>query len=415
MIPLAFRYLMSRRRQTILTLLGIFFGTAGYVVISGFFIGFQNYLIQQMVDNSAHIHIQQRDDYLTAHGLDKVFYGDKPQVLWDAQPAGREDNARIENPQGWYARLNADPRVVAYSPQLTASALFTKSKTSVSATLIGCDPLKQSKVTNILDNMVEGNFSDISSGGNRIVVGRELLNELGMRVSQNVLVSVGTNSPAPLKIVGVFSSGNKATDLQAYGSLTDVQKLNRTPNVINEIGVKIKNYNEAAAMATFWSKLFPEKTESWDQQNATAFSMFAMQNTMRAVIIATVMIVAGFGIYNVLMMTVNQKRRDIAILRSMGYGTTEIIWLFLSQGMLLGLAGAMLGLLCGFIVCKYLQTIPFAGPPGSTKMDHLHIALSWSIYLQGSILAILSSSIASFLPAHAAGELTPIEIIRAGD
>lgn len=416
MISLALRYLLARRRQTVLTLLGIFFGAAGYVAISGFFLGFQNYIVQEMVNNSAHVHVQERDDYLTERSLDGAFFrGAFARVFWAAAPAGRKDNARVENPQGWYARLKADPRVVAYSPLLTTSALFTKSRTSVSVTLIGCEPDKQAKVMNVLDNMTEGSFSQIASGGNRVVIGRELLNRLGLRLSQNVLVSVGTRAATPFKIVGVFSSGNKQTDLQAYGALADVQKLNGTPNVVNEIAVRLTDYSRATDVATEWSKLLPEKSESWAQQNSSVFSMFYMQNVMRAVIVATVMIVAGFGIYNVLMMTVTQKRRDIAILRSMGYGAGEVESLFLFQGLLLGGVGASLGLAVGYGACRYLQTLSFPGPPGSTKVDHLHIALTASIYLQAAALALFASTLASFLPARAAGRLTPIEIIRAGD
>ena len=416
MIALALRYLLARRRQTILTLLGIFFGAGGYVVISGFFLGFQDYLTEQLVDNAAHVHVQSRDEYLTERSLDGAFYGGRPaHVFWDAPPAGRKDNARVESPEGWYARLAADPRVVAFSPQLTASALFTKARTSVSVSLVGCDPYRQSKVMNILDDMVEGTFTDIGSGGNRIVVGRELLDRLGLRVSQNVMVTAGTGAPMPFKIVGVFSTGNKNTDLMAYGALADVQKLNGTPNVVNEIGVRLKDYNQATEVATLWSKLLPEKSESWAQQNASVFTIFRMQNIMRLLIVAIVMLVAGFGIYNVLMMTVSQKRRDVAILRSMGYGSGEVESLFLFQGLLLGAVGAALGLACGYAACRYLQTLTFGGPPGSVRREHMHIALAPAIYAQAAALALAASGIASFLPARAAGRLTPIEIIRTGE
>jgi lipoprotein-releasing system permease protein len=99
----------------------------------------------------------------------------------------------------------------------------------------------------------------------------------------------------------------------------------------------------------------------------------------------------------------------------MGYSAGEVEVLFLFQGLLLGSAGAALGLLCGYTACRFLQTLSFPGPPGSTKVDHLHIALSPRIYLQAVALALGASGIAAFLPARAAGRLTPIEIIRAGD
>ena len=135
--------------------------------------------------------------------------------------------------------------------------------------------------------------------------------------------------------------------------------------------------------------------------------------------IMTVLIVAGFEIYNVLNMTVTQKRQDIAILRSMGYDTFDVVMLFFSQGLILGVCGAIFGLISGYILCRYLQTIPFSGGPmggghpGGTQ-GYLHIAVTPMIYVQATLLALFAASIASILPSRAAGKLTPIEIIRQG-
>jgi lipoprotein-releasing system permease protein len=92
-------------------------------------------------------------------------------------------------------------------------------------------------------------------------------------------------------------------------------------------------------LATAWANFGPEKVESWDQINANVFDVFRIQDAIRFLSIGAIMVVAGFGIYNVLNMMVIQKRRDIAILRSMGYSTREIISLFFTQGFLLGITG----------------------------------------------------------------------------
>jgi len=311
MIALAIRYLFSRKRQSVFTLLGIFLGAAGFVIISGFFIGFRYFMIDNLVNNSAHIFIQARQDFLEPHTLDMPFFGTLyDHVFWRSVPAGEKDYNRIENPQGWYARLDADPRVEAYSPQIAVAALFSKGGNPISAGLIGCLPERQALVNTVADNMVEGKFSDIGSGGNRIIVGQELLHRLGAKILQNVMVSVGNGVQAPFQIVGTFDSGNKRSDLQAYGSLADVQRANHTLNRINEIDVKLYDYELSAGLATTWSSISPETIESWDQRNANIFTIFALQAMMRNIIVAVVMLVAGFGIYNVLMMTVTQKMRD---------------------------------------------------------------------------------------------------------
>ena len=420
MMFLALRYLLRRRRQTIFTFLGVFLGTVAYVTVSGFFLGFQTYMVQQLVDNTAQVHIQARQYTLTEHELDSSFYGPSivpnvAHVFWNPPPAGMQGFTSVQNPQSWYARLRADPRVEAFSPLLTAPALFSAAKVSVSANLIGCNPAEQAKVTIVASYMVNGNFNEIGYGGNRIILGDELMNRLGAGLNQVVMVSVGLGRPVPFRVIGRFRSGNRGVDLQAYGALADVQQLRGTPNQVNEIGVRLKDYRRAAEIATSWSQIAPERIESWDQQFANVLSMFSLQTTLRFAMIATVLVVAGFGIYNILNMTVTQKRQDIAILRSMGYDSLDIVMLFLSQGIIIGFFGAIAGLVIGYLICLYLQTIPFMSPATTAgKGGYLQISLSASIYLQASALALLTASLASILPARAAGQLSPIDVIRQG-
>jgi lipoprotein-releasing system permease protein len=415
MIFLAIRYLIERKRQTLLTLLGVFFGTLAFVAVSGFFVGFQGFLVQQLVNNSAQVHIEARQDYLAPHDLDIAFFGsDVERAFWINPPAGMKGYIEVQNPQAWYSRLKQDPHVEAYSPQMTAPALFTLGKISVAANLTGCDPVRQSKVTSIADYMIQGKFTDIAVGGNRVILGDELMKRLGAAIQQTVLVSVGTNRPVPFRVVGRFYTGSRGIDLQAFSSLADVQNVNGTPNHVTEIGVRLKDYTDSDAMAHTWAKIAQERVESWGDQNVNILSVFAIQNALRFTMILTILIVAGFGIYNILNMTVNQKRQDIAILRALGYDTFDIVMLFFAQGIIVGIIGAILGLIAGYFVCLWLQTISFFPTSPSNPQGHLHISMSWKIYFQAASMALLSSSIASVLPARAAGKLTPIEIIRQG-
>ncbi len=415
MIFLAIRYLLERKRQTLLTLLGVFFGTMAYVAVSGFFMGFQGFLVQQLVNNSAQVHIEARQDYLFEHTLDKDFFGDQyAHAFWISPPSGVEGYLEVQSPQTWYKRLSADSRVEAFSPTLTAPALFISGKISVAANLIGCNPAQHSKVTTVADYMIAGKFSDVEVGGNRVILGDELMKKLGVGINQTLLVSVGTNHPVPFKVVGRYSTGSRGADLQAYSALEDVQKVNLTPNHINEIGVRLSDYTQADTFARSWAQIGPERVESWGDQNLNILSVFAIQNALRLSMVMTVLIVAGFGIYNILNMTVNQKRQDIAILRALGYDTFDIITLFFSQGLIVGVCGAFFGLIAGYLFCLWLQTISFMTATPSNPQGHLHIAINAKIYIQGLALALLSASIASILPARAAGKLTPIDIIRQG-
>lgn len=122
------------------------------------------------------------------------------------------------------------------------------------------------------------------------------------------------------------------------------------------------------------------------------------------------MVVASFGIYNILNIVVNQKRKDIGILRSLGFDGADIVQLFLLQGIVLGSAGGLLGLLLGFLLSQYMGTLRIGG-----MMSAMVINYSPSIYLSGLMMAVGASVISSYLPARAAGKLRPIDIVRGGD
>lgn len=413
MIRLAVRYLMARPRQTFLMVLGFFFGAASFVLLSGIMLGFRHYLVYQLINNDAHVHIEAREEFLTDQSLNRAFFGPLAElVVWDVPPSGRKDSTMVENPDAWYKRLRNDPRVAAFTPRLNASVIFSKGRATVSAQLIGCDPVRQLEVATIGDYIVEGRFQDIAAGGNRIVIGEELRKKLGVTLWQNILVSVPESQGVPFKVVAIFRTGSRLFDEQAYGMLADVQAVNHTPNQVSEIAVRLADYTQSASMAKTWQRFGAEKIESWDQKNGNIFSVFKIQDMVRYLSIGSILIVAGFGMYNVLNITIVQKRKDIAILRSMGYSTFDVVKIFFLQGLILGISGVILGLSFGYVFSFYLETIKIGEGPLGMGIGHLLVSREPAIYFQSAALALFSASIASILPASAAGSLSPIQIIR---
>lgn len=415
MLYLAIRHLLVRRKQSLFTLLGVLLASLSFVVISGFFLGFQEFLIDQLLNNDAHIKISAKEEFIEPRAFDQDFFGKVEHVFWISPPGGKNDNSKILNPQGWYRLLESDPRVVAYSPQMTAQVFISRAATSIGGRLIGSDPARQSRVTNIQAYMLVGKFNDIAGGGNRAILGDEYLKSLGARVGETVLITNGRGAPTPFKVVGSFHTGIRTLDLGvAFAALQDVQKINNTPSQVNEIAVRVINVDHAREIAEQWTHVSVENVKSWDQINANILNVFNIQNATRYMMVFVIILVAGFGVYNILNMVVNQKRREIAILRSMGYEQNDVVFLFLSQGLILGFLGGLVGLIAGYFVCLFLQTIPFGGGPMGGGSGRLTISFSLSIYIFGMLLSVVSASLASFIPARAAGKMTPIDIIRGG-
>jgi lipoprotein-releasing system permease protein len=408
---LAMRHLVSRKRQSFLTLFGIVLGTAAYVTISGMMLGFQTFIIDQLVNNDAHIRISAREEVITEHSMDQDFFGEMALVKWGNPPAGRRDNAYILYPRAWTDRMEMMPEVAAYSQQLVSQVIVSRAKVATAARLIGSDPTRQTQVTNIQKYMLKGSFSDIGGSGNRIVVGDGLLNKLGAAIPETLLLSVGKGVAQPFKVVGSFHLGVKGLDDSTiFGSLGDVQKLNATPSRISDIAIRLHDVERAGELASSWNILSQEKVQSWDQANEGIMSVFTTQDIVRNAMTVSILIVAGFGIYNILSMAVNHKRKEIAILRSIGYESKDIVQLFLTQGIILGVVGGLVGGVLGYVICEIMAQIPIANRGlGGNRMI---IAFFPGIYIRGFFLAFGSASFASYLPARAAGKLSPIDIIR---
>lgn len=410
MFFLAIRHLLARKRQTLFIFTGIVLGTLTYIFIAGMQLGFREFMIEQLVENDAHLKISSHEEEITPEKLNPVFFPENNSLIkWIVPPFGKRDEAHILYPQGWFEKLQREPEVLAYSPQLSVQTLASRSGVKTSAQLIGVIPDRQMAVTLIKKYMVAGEFHSIGYSGNQIVVGTGLLKNVGARMNENILLSTGTMAPRPFKIVGTFEIGVKQIDdLFIYGALRDVQQLNGTPGRISQIAIRLADVDTASAVAEKWSQQAHDKVQSWDQANAQFLQVFKIQDIFRAFITWGILIVAAFGIYNVLSIIVSQKKREIAILRSLGFPPRDILILFLSQGLILGITGAIAGLILGFLLCLYMTTVDFhlVGSKG------LIVSFAPSIYVSGFFMALLSTIIASLLPARAASRMTPIDIIR---
>ena len=413
MMFLSLRHLMARKKQSLLILLGIIIGTAAYVAISGMMLGFQSFILEQLVNNEAHIRISAREDILTAQEMNS--FPGIGHVFWAIPPSGRKDSTKIEYPMGWFTKLDQDSDIAAYSPQVVSQVIFSQAKVTRAGRVIGSQFERQMKVTNIEKYMKYGSFKDMGTSGNRLIIGSKLMEQLGTRISETILISTGSEAPQPFKIVAVFETGIKGIDeTTAFISLVDAQKLRGRPSEITDIAVKLFQPYDAQEKANDWKLTTLDKVLPWQESSASILSVFKTQDIVRNSMTIAIIVVAGFGIYNILSILVNQKKRDIAILRSMGFTPLDIVKLFFNQGLLLGLVGGLIGLIFGNGICHILAQIEVVPGRMSGPGNKMIISFSTIIYVKAFGIAMLSSVFSSIIPAREAGKLEPMDIIRSG-
>lgn len=415
MLFLSLKHLLSRKKQTGLILTGIILGSTAYVSISGMMLGFQDFILDRLVNNQAHIRISAKEEYVSPESMEKIFYPDSvAKVIWKIPPSGRKDSDELQNPKYWFSMLDNAPEVYAYSPELSSKVIFRRNKTEIAGSLIGSKAELEARVTNLSTYLSPGlKLTDLGESGNRIIIGSGLLKNLGARVGEIINISTGKGKSGPFKIIGTFTLGiNGIDDTTVFASLIDVQKLLGLPNRISSIGVRLLDVSQSRQLAENWSALSSDKVENWEVKSASMLSVFTTQNIVRNFMTISILVVAAFGIYNILSILVNQKRKEIAILRAIGFSSSQVINLFMYQGLILGILGGLLGCFFGYILCLFMATIKVESGRLGSSSNTMLVSFDIWIYVKAITLAFFSSLVSSFLPSYAAGKLSPIEIIR---
>lgn len=408
---LAFRQMFSRKKQTFLIFLGIMFGTMIYVIIAGIQFGMREYLYEQLLNNTAHVIVSGEEREIIETDLRERFFPEAKLVNWFIPPAGKREESRLENPQGWFNRLSADPDVIAFAPRLSINGIVSKGSLRTNVGLTGIIPDKHAQVTSIGDYMLEGKLADLRVGTNNIIIGSGVVKKIGTRIGQTVMVSTGAGTAKPFKVVGVVELGNEQLDQAlALSHLSDVQTLNKTPGRVGEISIALTGIDLSESKARTWASFAHDKVQSWQQANASFLQVIQIQDIVRNVITGALLLVSAFGMYNVLSIMITQKQKEIAILRSIGYGPPRILSLILIQGLTLGISGGVLGLGVGHVINLVIDNIDLGMKIG--KGTSLIVSYEPSIYITAGIAAVISTGVASVLPARHAARMTPLDIIR---
>lgn len=411
MFFLSWRQLISRKKQTLLILLGISFGTLLYVSITGLQLGMREYIFEQLLSNTAHILISGSEKDILPESITEVLYGDNKNVFWRVAPAGKRDETKIKNVQGWYQFLDKETEVLDYSPRLSTNVLLGSGQFSAPVNLIGTLPEKHARVSHIEKYIKQGSFLNLKSGGNSLVIGSGVAKKLGVHLNQIVNVSSRAGLSRPYKIVGILHFGNEQIDQSiAYAHLKNVQTVTQRPGRVSEIAVALWDVEKSNITASFWKNISTDKVQDWKEANKAFMEVIGVQDFSRYFITWSVLLVAAFGIYNVLTIMINQKKREIAILRAIGYSPARIFQLIFYQGIVLGMVGGLLGLFLGWLMCLWIGSINFGFEIGGS--NNLLISYDWQIYFSAFITANISALIASFIPAWEAKNLTPMDIIR---
>ncbi|MCW3125477.1 MAG: hypothetical protein JWO03_1135 [Bacteroidetes bacterium] len=412
-LEIARTHLLAKKRQTLIAMMGVTFGIGMYILMISFMNGFNEYLEDTLLSSTPDIHIYNdiKTDY--SHSILDAVYDTTKGVNIVYHPKPKDITPNVHNPKQIIADIKTFDNIMAVSPQLSSQVFYNNGPVQIPGTLSGVNIMEESKLTNLAEKMKTGAIENLLKVDNGILIGQGLASKLNASVGDLVTLASPQGTSMSFRVVGTFQFGIGSLDnVKSYVSLKNVQQLlGRDNQYVTDINVKMKDYTQAKALAAVFARKYGYKSEDWQVANASAMVSITIRNMMTLVISFTLLVVAGFGIYNIMNMTIQNKLKDIAILKAEGFAGRDIMQIFLFQSLTIGFFGAMMGLALGYAMSYGVWSLPF---PKNEFISITRFPVTFHLrhYVFGIVFGMLTTLIAGLMPSLKAGKIDPVAILR---
>ena len=411
-LTIAKTHLITKIKQTSVAALGVTFGIGAYITLVSFMTGLNTMLDNLVMNQTPHIHIYNEIEPSKEQPIalyDKL--ANSTQIIHSIKP--KLSQKKIHNALPLMKHLNENANVKGAIPQIKAQIFYMAGSIEIAGNLTGINALEEAKLFHLKDYIVEGSVEALHNNENGILLGVGVAQKMSLHVGDRIQISTIKGDVFPLRIVGFYQSGIKDVDaIQSFSNLKTVQRiLGEAENYITDINVKLNDVALAFPMAKKIEHQFELRAIDINTANAQFETGTTVRNLITYAVSITLLIVAGFGIYNILNMLIYEKMNDIAILKATGFSGKDVQMIFMSQAMIIGFVGGVLGLLVGFGLSSLISTIPFETEALPTVKTYPINFNPW-FYGIGIVFALVSTFFAGYLPAQTAKKIDPVKIIR---
>ncbi|MFN7493149.1 MAG: ABC transporter permease [Cyclobacteriaceae bacterium] len=404
-IDIALTHILTRRKQTLVACLGVTLGVAVYLFMNSLSNGFSIYSRGEIFKNSAHIKIYKEDE------ISKPFTepSNETELVAIVNPQITTLSKTLINPQGILDKIKSQFFLTHAIAQVNVDVFYNNGKSQLKGTANGVNILEADAMFNISSYMVAGSLKDLNGNLGGIVIGKGIAEKMNVRLDDNIVVSSSLGITKTLKVKGIFSTGSAVADQsKSYINISTAQQFAKEgPSYVTTIYANTINADKSPEYAKTLQQFTEYKVEPWQITNADVLSGDLVRNTMMGAISLSILVIAAFGIYNILNMTVMQKINDIAILKATGFSGGDVIKIFVTEALIMGLFGCVIGLAVGGVLIAIMSNI-WMGPP----VGYFPIYFTQSIFASSLILGMLATFGAGYIPARKASKVDPVEIFR---
>ncbi len=404
--------LLARWKQTLVAAIGVTFGITMFITLLSFMSGLNDMLDGLILNRTPHIRLYNEIQASEQQPVDLYpAYQNHHNFIRSVKP--KDKLLQIHNSAPIIEALKKDSRVYGVAPKITAQVFYNVGSIDLTGVINGIDVEAENRLFFFSTYVTSGNYIDLKNTPNSIVLGKGAAEKMMAAIGDIIQVTTSKGERFQLKVVGYFQSGISEIDkVQSYANLNTTQKLLGEPTgYITDIQVKLYDILQAPKMAKEYHDKF--NIEAIDIQ--TANSQFETGSSVRTLISyavgVTLLIVAGFGIYNILNMMIYEKMDSIAILKATGFSGADVNKIFISIALSIGIFGGALGLLFGFGLSALIDQIPFNTASLPTVKTY-PINYNPRFYMIGGIFSLVTTYMAGYFPSRKASKIDPVVIIR---
>jgi lipoprotein-releasing system permease protein len=411
LISISRTHLLARIKQSLIAALGVTFGIMMFISLMSFMTGLNKMLDNLILNRTPHVRLYNEVKSTENQPAD-LYYGSQAWIdISNVKP--RNAKKELRNSLQIIELLQNDKDVLGYSPKLAVQSIFLSGVTDINGVISGIDVAQEARLFQMADYVTQGNLEDLNTQSNSVILGKGLADIMLVKIGDRVNVVTSAGNKVSLKVVGMYQSGLADFDkTQAFTSISTAQKMLAVPSsYFTELQVKFHDLNLAPEKAKYYTKMMDVDAVDIQTANAQFETGTSIRNLISYAVSFTLLLVAGFGIYNILNMLIYEKMDDIAILKATGFSGNDVRLIFIFQALLIGLIGGITGLLLGYLISYGISISPFETEALPT-IKTFPVNFNPLYYISGFTFAMITTFVAGLLPANKAAKIDPVEIIR---
>lgn len=404
----AWRQVRHRKKQTVASIASVTIGVGLSIMMASMQLGFENDFIERIIAVTPHVQITSerlrprpdlgRDRYDLSR-VERIRSFDKP--------------ATINGAGFWRDSLAAFPGVAAVSASYTGQGLVAYGNKDQSVVIRGIDPLQEDRINGLREKLQFGRLEQFAAVPGAIILGSGIARRLGANPGDTVTLISDTGNRELFRIVDLYQSGITAYDNRTLFIMLKNAEAFFSASGPNEFSLKLADPNTAEQAAKEIRELTGLESRDWISENENIRGELSRRRLINTAIVGTIFVVSAFGITNIMLMSVMNKKRDLAIMQAFGVSRAELSGIYLTQGFILGLLGSSAGILAGAALIYGLSVLPVNFTATITRQG-FPMVWAWHLFLIPAAIGILSGVLASSVPAWRASRFQPAEVIRNG-